>query len=81
MRVVALQAIANGRTVHFTLAVGSVLVRVASQAQRCAGRGDQLDAGHLAIDAHLVAGAAPHGHRGMHRLALGLRFMALNTSG
>jgi hypothetical protein len=78
---VALHTVAHRWRVNRTFDVGSVLVRMACQAESERRRCDQFHPRDVFVDPDLVAGGASHRHRGMNRLALGLVFMAGDAGG
>ena len=76
----ALHAIAHCRRMHRTFNIVGIFIRVASETKPV-GRGrDQLDVGYVSNRADFMATGTAHGNRGVHRLALGLVFMAGNAS-
>ena len=60
VRIVALDAVANGRGMHLSVNLSGILVGVAGDAQRLRRGGYQLYAGDVFVDANLVATRATH---------------------
>lgn len=79
MRIVAVEAIANRRSMHRSLNVGGLLVCMAGNAQAGWSGGDQLDAGDIFVDADLMATQTSRAHGGMHRFALAGVLVALKA--
>jgi len=79
VRIVALEAIANGGSVYCALDVGGVLVGVAGKAEAGRRCRDQLDARDILVDTNLVTTGAAHRNRRVDRLPFGLIAMTLNT--
>ena len=79
MRIVALEAVADGGAVNFSLNVGSFLVGVTGDAERNRGGGGQLHARDVLVDADFMATQAAGRDRGVHRLSFRLLDMALGT--
>ena len=77
--IVTLEAVPHRRGVNLTLYIGGIFVRVARQTERIGGRRNQLDVGCVSVVANLVAAAATHGNRRMHRLTLCLIVVTRNT--
>lgn len=75
VRIVAGQAIANRRRVHFTLDLGGIFIGVAGEAELVRSGGDQLYVSVISIDPDFMAAQAAHRYRGMDGLALGFVFM------
>ena len=79
VRVVALHAIANRRSVNDTFNVGSILIGVAGEAKRVRRGRDQLDPRYIFIYPDFVAAQAAHRNRRVNRFPFGLVFMALQA--
>ncbi len=81
VRIVALDAIAHGRRVDRSFEGSGVLVSVTGDAKRLRSRGDELYAGDVFVDPHLVTAHAAHRDRGVDSFSLGLVFVTLNAFG
>ena len=79
VRIMALQAIADRRTMNCTFEIGSVFVGMAGEAQGRRRCSDQLDAGNVLVDPDLVATHAACGHGRVNRFALLLIRMTFQT--
>src|SRR2546427_10248417 len=75
----ALDAVADRRSVDGSLQCGGILFRMAAQAEGAWSGAVQLDGGCVLVAADLVAAEAAHRDGRMDRLALGLIFVALQT--
>jgi hypothetical protein len=76
MRIMALQAVANGRTVDSALELRCALVSVTRETQTGGRRGDQLYAGDIFVDPNFMTNVAAEGNCGVDRLAFRLVLVA-----
>jgi len=81
VRIVTLDAIANGRGMHLSVNLSGILVGVASDAERLRCGGYQLYAGDIFVDADLVAARAAHLNRRMDVGTFTFVFVALKALG
>src|SRR5580765_55972 len=81
MRIVATDAITNGRTVYAPLDLAGILVGMTLKTQFSGCYGHQLDASHVGSHPNFVATGAADGDRRVHRFSLGFCCMALKTLG
>jgi hypothetical protein len=81
MRIVTLDAVANGRGMDGAFQRRRVFIGVAGDAQLLRSRRDELYAGDVLIDAHFMAAHTAHGDGGVDELALGLLLVAFQTLG
>lgn len=79
VRVVAGQAIANGRLVDLSLDLRGIFVAVAGEAELVRGGGDQHYPGGVFVDADLVTAQTAGGDSGVDGLALGFVFVTLEA--
>ena len=79
MRIVALEAIANGRAVDLAFDFCGVLVGVAGNTERLGSGCDQLDASNVFIDPDLVTAGTARRNGRMHHRAFGFVFVTLKT--
>lgn len=81
MGIMAGEAIPNCGLVDMTLDLGGVLVSVAGEAKLDGGGGNQLHPRRILIYPNLMAAEASGRHGRVHRLSLGLVFVAGQASG
>jgi hypothetical protein len=79
VRIVTLDAIANGRRMHLSVNLSGILVGVAGDAQRLRRGGYQLYAGYVFVDANLVTARAAHLDCRVNVGALAFVFVALEA--
>ena len=79
VRIVAGQAIANGRLVDCALDLRRILFRVTREAELIRGGRGQLDAGYVFIDPHFMAAQASGRDRRVNGLSFCLIFVALDA--
>ena len=81
MGVVAFQAVAHRGAVDHSLALRSVFVRMAGQAEAHRSGGNQFYARDIFVDSNFVTNIAPEGDCGMDCFALDLILVALGALG
>ncbi len=82
VRIMALEAVANGGLVHDAVDLGGILVIVTVETKCCDRRCDQLDAGDVLIDADFMATRASSGHGRVHTFPfcfISMTFQALRS--
>lgn len=72
-------AIADCRRMNGSLQVGSILIAMATEAERLRGCGGERDPGDISVDAYLVTACAAHRNGRVDMLAFGFVLVTLGT--